>query len=82
LGACHALELAFVFDTLATGALMAGEAAPRGLAEQMHRAWVAFGRDGDAGWPRWTPEHPAVMTFGAESCVVEGPRADELALWT
>ena len=44
------------------------------------------------GWPsdatvtragrRWTPEHPAVMTFGAASCVVEGPRADELALWT
>ena len=82
LGACHALELAFVFDTLATGALMAGEAAPRDLAEKMHRSWVAFGREGDAGWPRWTPEHPAVMTFGAASCVVEGPRADELALWT
>ncbi len=82
LGACHALELAFVFDTLATGALMAGEGAPQSLAEQMHRAWVAFGREGDAGWSRWTPEHPAVMTFGAESGVVEGPRADELALWT
>ena len=57
LGACHALELAFVFDTLATGAPMAGETAPQHLAEQMHRAWVAFGRDGDAGWQRWTPEH-------------------------
>jgi para-nitrobenzyl esterase len=47
----------------------------------MHRAWVGFGRGGDAGWPRWTPERPAVMTFGVTSSVVEAPRADELALW-
>ena len=64
------------------GALMAGEAAPGTSQSRCTAAWVAFGREGDAGWPRWTPEHPAVMTFGAASCVVEGPRADELALWT
>lgn len=81
LGACHALELAFVFDSLARGALMAGEEAPQELAEQMHRAWVAFGRDGHAGWPRWSPEQPAVMVFDVPSEVVEGPRADELAVW-
>lgn len=81
LGAAHALELAFVFDTLATGALMAGEGAPQDLADVMHRAWVAFAREGDAGWPRWTPEHPAVMAFDVPSQVVEGPRADELAVW-
>ena len=81
LGACHALELAFVFDTLGRAVPMVGEAAPQPLAEEMHRAWVGFGRGGDAGWPRWTPERPAVMTFDVTSSVVEAPRADELALW-
>jgi len=82
LGACHALELGFVFDTLGPATAMAGETAPQHLADQMHRAWVAFARDGDPGWVAWTPEEPAVMTFDLESAVVDGPRADELALWS
>ncbi|OFE16724.1 carboxylesterase [Humibacillus sp. DSM 29435] len=81
LGACHALELGFVFDTLGEGSAMAGANAPQPLADEMHRAWVAFARDGDPGWTAWTPDDPAVMTFDCESEVVYGPRADELALW-
>jgi para-nitrobenzyl esterase len=82
LGACHALELGFVFDTLANGNTMAGPTAPQQLADEMHGAWVAFARDGDPGWTEWTPEKPAVMTFDLASEVVTGPRADELSLWT
>ena len=81
LGACHALELGFVFDTLGVGSPMAGDAAPTSVADEMHRAWVAFGTDGDPGWAAWTPAHRAVMTFDVESGVVEAPRADELDLW-
>ena len=81
LGACHALELGFVFDTLGEGSAMAGANAPQPLADKMHRAWVAFAREGDPGWTAWTPDDPAVMTFDYESEVVYGPRADELALW-
>ncbi len=81
LGACHALELAFVFDTLATSSLMTGDTAPPALAAAMHRAWVAFGTGGDPGWPAWTPDRRAVMTFAERSDVVDSPRADELALW-
>jgi para-nitrobenzyl esterase len=81
LGACHALELAFVFDNLGVGAPMAGESAPQRLADQMHRAWVAFGRDGTPGWQPWTPEDRAVMTFDVPSELTRGPRGDELALW-
>lgn len=81
LGACHALELAFVFDTLGDGAPMAGDAAPPQLADDMHRAWVGFARDGAPGWEPWSPEKPAVMTFDAESHVDPGPRSEELALW-
>ncbi|GAA2744391.1 carboxylesterase family protein [Terrabacter aerolatus] len=82
LGACHALELAFVFDTLDSAAGMVGDDAPQEVADRMHGAWVRFGSGGDAGWQTWTPEHPVVMTFGIDAQVVEAPRADELALWT
>ena len=55
LGACHGLELPFVFGTLAAasgpGAIL-GEAPPHDLADQMRAAWVAFARDGDPGWPK------------------------------
>ena len=81
LGACHALELGFVFDTLGEGNTMAGQTAPQQLADEIHRAWVAFARDGDPGWTAWTPDNPAVMTFALASEVVTGPRADELSLW-
>ncbi len=81
LGACHALELPFVFDTVGRGAPMAGDAAPRQLADTMHQAWVEFARHGAPGWQSWTPQSPAVMTFDVDSRVVLGPRADELAIW-
>jgi para-nitrobenzyl esterase len=81
LGASHALELPFVFDTLGDGGFMVGPGAPQGLADEMHAAWVRFVTDGDPGWPRWTPQDQAVMTFGTPSEVVRAPRADELALW-
>ncbi len=81
LGACHALELPFVFDTLGPGSPMAGATAPTHLADEMHQAWVAFGRDGAPGWRAWTPQDPAVMTFDVTSELVTAPRADELDLW-
>jgi para-nitrobenzyl esterase len=49
LGAAHAVELGFVFDTLAclTGPEgLLGEAPPQDLATHMHRLWVDFARDG------------------------------------
>lgn len=61
-------------------AAMAGDTAPQHLAEEMHRAWVAFARDGDPGWRPWTPQEQAVMTFDLTSELAHGPRGDELAL--
>ena len=60
---------------------MTGETAPRHLADEMHRAWVAFGRDVAPGWRPWTPQDRAVMTFDVTSELIRGPRSDELALW-
>jgi para-nitrobenzyl esterase len=83
LGACHALEIGFVFDTLAKPgtAKMAGAEPPQALADDMHARWVAFAKDGDPGWPVYGPER-TVMTFGSPtSGVVTDPRAAERALW-
>ncbi|MGW0908674.1 carboxylesterase/lipase family protein [Streptomyces sp. NPDC002853] len=84
LGACHALEIGFVFDTLDTpdSLLLAGRTAPRHLADLMHRAWVSFACGGDPGWPRWSPERP-VMTYGADGAhIVLAPRERERGLWS
>ncbi|KTE41100.1 MULTISPECIES: carboxylesterase/lipase family protein [unclassified Sphingopyxis] len=53
LGACHGIELPFVFKTLASAAGpkgLAGEAPPQELAERVHKIWVGFARDGSLPW--------------------------------
>ncbi len=58
LGACHAVEMPFVFDTLATGAGpkgFLGEAPPQALASSIHKIWVDYARDGTAPWPEYEP---------------------------
>ncbi len=83
LGACHALELGFVFDTLDTAdsRILAGDAAPRELARAMHTAWRAFATHGDPGWEPWSDARP-VMTFDADDTrIVYAPRDEEQRLW-
>ena len=57
LGAVHALEIPFVFDTATTDAPLfgplLGDDPPQELARTMHAAWVAFAGTGDPGWPRY-----------------------------
>ncbi|MDN5796097.1 MAG: carboxylesterase family protein [Intrasporangium sp.] len=83
LGACHALELGFVFDTLGRepGPTLVGPGAPQSLATEMHSAWVSFASTGDPGWAAYTPDRRAVMTFGVPSEVVVDPRGDERRAW-
>ena len=53
LGACHALELPFVFNTLptCTGTTgIAGLDPPRALAQRTHRIWADFVIDGHLPW--------------------------------
>ncbi|MCX4986893.1 carboxylesterase/lipase family protein [Streptomyces sp. NBC_00572] len=83
LGACHALELGFVFDTLdlpETRALT-GPDAPGELAAAMHAAWVSFAATGDPGWRTWDPARP-VMTYGrGVPSLIEAPREAERRAW-
>ncbi|MFJ9245376.1 carboxylesterase family protein [Streptomyces sp. NPDC101776] len=60
LGACHCVELPFVFHRTDLPALYGDTALlgpyrpPPGLADRTHAAWTAFVRDGDPGCPRTT----------------------------
>ncbi|MEU3203150.1 carboxylesterase family protein [Streptomyces cyaneofuscatus] len=83
LGACHALELGFVFDTLAHPDTMAltGPDAPQELADAMHRAWVEFATTGDPGWPSWDASRPVRFFGPGAPALVLAPRDDELQSW-
>jgi para-nitrobenzyl esterase len=82
LGACHALEIPFVFETLGNGTeLLWGPDPPQRLAEAMHAAWVAFATTGDPGWPVYDLSRRATMRFDTTSQVVDDPRSAERALW-
>ena len=82
LGACHALEIPFVFDTLGNGTEpLLGTNPPQQLADAMHAAWVAFATSGDPGWPQYDLKRRATMRFDTTSEVVDDPRSAERALW-
>jgi carboxylesterase type B len=86
LGACHALEIAFVFDTLDKGpnqmvGPLLGPAPPQQLADVMHASWVAFATNGYPGWPKYDLIRRATMRFDTTSEVVDDPRSAERKLW-
>lgn len=83
LGACHALELGFVFDNLTTDPDgLSGPNPPQALADRMHRAWVGFAADGDPGWPRFDPSSRLVNVFDDPADeVVADPNGDDRKLW-
>ncbi len=85
-GACHALEIPFVFDMLDHGSSqlvghLLGDSPPQGLASAMHAAWVSFMTGGDPGWPEYELGRRATMRFDTSSEVVTDPRAWERAVW-
>ncbi|BDH59715.1 carboxylesterase/lipase family protein [Tsukamurella sp. PLM1] len=80
LGATHAVEIAFVFDTLAAATALTGPGAPQALADEMHAAWVRFLRGEDPGWAPFA-EARAVRVFGGAGGISTDPDAAARALW-
>lgn len=77
LGACHGIELPFVFKTLdiATGpAGLVGEAPPSELADRIHSIWVNFATDGTVPWRHWNGDR-LVYRLAAGDTNVEPPMA-------
>ncbi|MEJ2575654.1 MAG: carboxylesterase family protein [Gammaproteobacteria bacterium] len=63
LGACHGLELPFVFDTLRTVAGprgLAGEDPPQALADHMNALWADYCATGALPWPEYEAERRLV----------------------
>lgn len=94
LGACHALELPFVFDAVDEPVVrpFVGEGEEVvALTERMGRYWTDFARDGNPGgdqgdeWPTWDPQRRATMVLGPygemRGGVVEGPDDEAIELW-
>jgi para-nitrobenzyl esterase len=90
-GACHALELGFVFGTHANGTASAffgkGPLAER-LTEEMMTSWTAFARTGNPStaatglWPTYTADHKPTMVFGdGAPHVVAAPEPSRSEAW-
>jgi para-nitrobenzyl esterase len=83
IGACHAMEIPFVFDNLDKGGFegLAGTHPPQQVADVMHAAWVAFATSGNPGWPQYDLKRRATMRFDITSDLVEDPYSAERMLW-
>jgi para-nitrobenzyl esterase len=84
LRSAHALEIPFVFDTLhQPGAeQFTGDGPERtGIADAMHRAWIAFARTGDPGWPEYEPGRRATKRFDVETEILDDPGAEQRRAW-
>jgi para-nitrobenzyl esterase len=91
LGACHALELPFVFGTL--DAPLQDRFAGTGpdveaLSAAMMRSWIAFARTGDptyegsaVRWPLYDTRSRSTMMFDKTIGVEDAPFDEERAVW-
>jgi para-nitrobenzyl esterase len=84
LGACHALDVGFVFGSTYEEFHGSGTAVDR-LAGQMQDAWIAFAKTGDPStpdltWPAYGAERKT-MVFGEDSRVESAPYETERAVW-
>jgi para-nitrobenzyl esterase len=89
-GACHALEIPFVFGLTNRPFLrpfigLAPSAAR--LSRRMQHAWISFARSGNPGHerlPEWKPydsKNRATMMFGRDCRAQNAPLGPELKLW-
>jgi para-nitrobenzyl esterase len=84
-GACHALEVGFVFGNLTEEFEGRGLAAQK-LAGDMQDAWIAFAKTGDPScpglgpWPRYGKDRK-MMILGEHSRVETAPYEAERAAW-
>jgi para-nitrobenzyl esterase len=85
MGACHSLELGFVFGNYRPE--FHGEGLPaKKLAAQLQDAWIAFARSGDpscdslGSWPAYSQKR-STMLLGARSRVEKAPYETERSAW-
>jgi para-nitrobenzyl esterase len=89
-GACHGLEIPFVFGSLRDPWLRPWLGATRGarsLSRRMQRAWVEFARTGDPrhdgipAWPCFEAERRPTLAFDSRCTLRESPFSETLPFW-
>lgn len=90
LGACHSLDIPFIWGTYEVEDMRefcgAGDHLA-GLSRTMMSAWLAFAGNGDPaadrlpGWPRYDAAGRAVMSFNLEPALERAPGEPERRLW-
>jgi len=90
LGACHGLELPFVFGATRGGILRLGLVTDRAagrLADVMQDAWISFARNGQPvahalpDWPAYDPHRRYTMTLGGSRGLVKDPHEAAREFW-
>ena len=90
LGACHALELPFVFGTFTDpmmGRFAGNGAAASRLSERIQAAWLTFahsgkpGHDGLGEWPAYDGSRRTTMILDADCRVEDAPLEAERNVW-
>jgi len=81
LRSCHTLEIPFVFNNLETAEITGKDRARLPLGGRMARAWIAFAREGNPGWPAYSTTDRATMVFDTISRVHNDPYGAERRVW-
>jgi para-nitrobenzyl esterase len=88
MGAHHAMDLPFVFDTTDVPLSTKGADGAPELAAAMSATWAAFARTGNPAnpaipdWPAYTTAERATMVFDTRCRVVNDPGAESRVLWS
>lgn len=89
LKSCHALEIPFVWNGINEPDVvdLLGDSPDQSVADQMHKAWIAFARTGNPNtyevpsWPDYDLEKRSTLIFGGERPVGYDLNKDERLIW-
>lgn len=84
LGACHAVELPYIFNNFQANGCT-GDKINEELADTVQNMWIDFARTGDPGtqqieWPAYTAENKRTMLLGEEIRAVEDYKGSQREL--
>jgi len=82
-GAGHGCDSPFMFHNLVGGGIekFIGNDPPVSLADEMHKAWIDFVRDGEPGWPQFELKDRTVKNFDVVSSLVKDPFPNTRKYW-
>lgn len=83
LGACHAVEIPFVFGTISRDEVhpLVGQTPSHAVADQAHGVWVNFITTGDPGWAAYDTTSRTTGLLTDVLNATDDPAGDERARW-